>query len=69
MNGGGADLRFADSKKTPMECRHGREGEMDASGRWGRMTHEWKYGGWHSGRRGGRVRRRRVIGDEKCPVV
>jgi len=37
MNGGGADLRFADSKKTPMECRHGREGEMDAGGRWGRI--------------------------------
>ena len=37
MNRGGAGLRFANSKKTPMECRNGREGEMDAGGRWGRI--------------------------------
>ena len=28
MNGGEGDLRFSNSKKTPMECCHGGEGEV-----------------------------------------
>ena len=48
MNGGEGDLRFAGSKKTPIEYCHGGEGEVRCGHQKPMRAHTWKCDGWYS---------------------